>query len=188
MDIASRIRQLEELVNEAKSMPLSASILMNKDELLELVDGMKKTLPDEIRQARWVVKDREELLAKARRDAEGIIEEAGRERQRLIAEQEVVVEAAREGDQILAEARERARQIQLEAEDYVDGKLAGFEATMTQVRDQLADLQGQLAERVARILDVIHKGRERLRGQTVADEHLGDDEAELLAPEEEAIE
>ena len=184
MDLASRIRQLEELVNEAKSMPLSASVLINKDEVLELVDGMKKTLPEEIRQARWVVKDREELLAKARRDAEAIIEEAGRERARLIADEEIVTEASREADQIVAEAAERARQIQLEAEDYVDAKLASFEAAMIQVRDQLADVHTQVDERLARTLEIIQKGRERLRGQTVADEHLAEEDEVLLGPEE----
>src|SRR5918999_6129451 len=55
MDIAARIHQLEELIREAKSMPLSASVLVNKDEVLELVDGMRNTLPEEIKQARWVV-------------------------------------------------------------------------------------------------------------------------------------
>ena len=172
MDLAGRIRQLEELVNEAKSMPLSASILVNKDEMLELVDGMKKTLPEEIRQARWVVKDREELLAKARRDAEGIIEEANRERARLIAEQELVTEATREADRVITEARDQAREMNLQAEDYVDAKLASFEATVTQLRDRLIEAFTHLTDRMAKALEVVERGRERLRGATVADEHF----------------
>ncbi|HEX9890754.1 MAG TPA: hypothetical protein VGB28_01665 [Actinomycetota bacterium] len=180
MDIAGRIRQLEELVNEAKSMPLSASILVNKDEMLELVDGMKKTLPEEIRQARWVVKDREELLAKARRDAEGVVEEAGRERARMIADQEIVAEANREADRLLAEARDQARQMNLEAEDYVDAKLAAFEASVSQLRDQVVEAFNVLTDRMSRALEIVERGRERLRGGTIAEEHLApeDEEAE----------
>jgi vacuolar-type H+-ATPase subunit H len=176
MDLAGRIRQLEELVNTAKSMPLSASILVNKDEMLELVDGMKKTLPEEIRQARWVVKDREELLAKARRDAEGIIEEANRERARLIAEQELVTEAAREADRLVGEARDQAREMNLQAEDYVDAKLAAFEATVSQLRDRLTEAFTHLSDKLARSLEIVERGRERLRGATVADEHFAPDE------------
>ena len=66
MDIAGRLQQLEEIVNEAKSMPLSSSVLVNKDEVLEMLHQMQEDLPEEIKQARWIVKDREELLTKAR--------------------------------------------------------------------------------------------------------------------------
>src|SRR5918999_3409705 len=112
MDIAARIHQLEELIREAKSMPLSASVLVNKDEVLELVDGMRNTLPEEIKQARWVVKDREELLAKARRDAEVIVEGARKEQARLVSEDEVVAESAREAGRGPAGAPEAAGPIQ----------------------------------------------------------------------------
>src|SRR5919108_166612 len=74
MDIGTRIQQLEEMIREAKSMPLSASALLNREELLELVASMKEALPEEIKQARWVVKDREELLTKARHDADSLAE------------------------------------------------------------------------------------------------------------------
>jgi cell division septum initiation protein DivIVA len=168
MDIAARIHQLEELIREAKSMPLSASVLVNKDEVLELVDGMRNTLPEEIKQARWVVKDREELLAKARRDAEMIVDDARKAQARLVSEDEVVAESAREAERILADAREQARQIKLEAEDYVDAMLASFESTLTKTQ-----------ERLARTRELVERGRERLRG-TIADEYFGP------APEDES--
>ena len=69
MDITARLSHLDELVREAKAMPLSASVLVNRDEVLELISQMQEVLPDEIKQARWIVKDREDLLAKARADA-----------------------------------------------------------------------------------------------------------------------
>lgn len=175
MDIAARIHQLEELIREAKSMPLSASVLVNKDEVLELVDGMRNTLPEEIKQARWVVKDREELLAKARRDAEVIVDDARKEQARLVSDDEVVAESAREAERILADAREQARQIKLEAEDYVDAMLASFESTLTKTQ-----------ERLTRTRDLVERGRERLRG-TVADEYFAS-AAEGNAEDEEDVE
>ena len=62
MDLAARLEQLEELVREAKSMPLSSSVLVNREEILELIAEMKEALPEEIKRARWIVRDREELL------------------------------------------------------------------------------------------------------------------------------
>ncbi|MEX2420628.1 MAG: ATPase, partial [Actinomycetota bacterium] len=69
MDLAARIDQLDALVQAAKTMPLSSSVLVNRDEMLELLRQLREAIPEEVKQARWVVKDREELLAKARQDA-----------------------------------------------------------------------------------------------------------------------
>ena len=115
----ARIQQIEELVQEAKSMPLSSSVLVNREEMLELLEAARGELPEEIKQARWVVKDREELLGKARRDADGIQQKAMTERTRIVSQQEVVRVAKEEAERIVAEARELARQIRLEAEDFV---------------------------------------------------------------------
>ncbi len=130
MDIVTRLQQIQELVDQARSMPLSSSAMVNREELLELIELARTSLPEEIKQARWVVKDREELLSKARRDGEAIVDEALAEQGRLVSQQEVVRAADAEADRIVAEAREQARQLRLEAEDYIDGKLAEYEAVL----------------------------------------------------------
>ena len=110
MDLAARLQQLEDMIREAKSMPLSSSALLNREEVLELVAELKEALPEEIKQARWVVKDREELLTKGRRDSQRIVEEAEQEQLRMATREEVVKRAEAEADRILAEAREEAGQ------------------------------------------------------------------------------
>ncbi len=184
MDITARIQQLEELVKEAKSMPLSSSALINREEVLELIEGLRQSLPEEIKQARWVVKDREQLLTKARRDAEGIVQQGLEEQRRLVTQEEVVRASIRESERILDEARQQARQIRLEAEDYMDQKLAGFEAMVTRLREQLEQIRQQqeddaarTREQLARTLEQVQRGRERLRGATVAEEGLAQEEA-----------
>src|SRR5207248_4311756 len=117
MDISARIQQLEDMIREAKSMPLSSSVLVNREELLELVGDMREGLPEEIKQARWVVRDREELLLKARREAEAIVAKA-RSEQGAMASREAVAQAAQEeAGRIVADATEQARETRLEAED-----------------------------------------------------------------------
>ena len=160
MDIAARLQQLEDMIREAKSMPLSASVLVNREEFLEVVSAMKESLPEEIKQARWVVKDREELLQKARRDAEGIVDKAREDQTRLVSDQEVVVESRDEAERILADAREQARQIRLEAEDYVDGKLAQFDAALTRIQEALVGAD----EALTKVRGQVEAGREKLRG------------------------
>jgi vacuolar-type H+-ATPase subunit H len=185
MDISARLQQLEELVMAAKSMPLSSSVLVNREEILELVQEMREALPEEIKQARWVVKDREQLLAKARRDAEGIVQQALQEQARLVSREDVVQESMREAERIVADAREQARQLRLEAEDYMDQKLAAFEAQMTRTQEQIDQIREHqestfagIAEALRRTLQQVERGRERLRGGTIAEEELAPDAEE----------
>jgi beta-galactosidase/beta-glucuronidase len=167
MDIVARLQQIEDLIQEAKSMPLSSSVLMNREEMLELVEAARADLPEEVKQARWIVKDREELLAKGRRDAEALVERAQQERARLVSEQEVTRGAQEEADRIISEAQEQARQIRLEAEDYVDAKLAQYEIALERTANEI---QKSLAQ--------VQRGRDKLRGVSVAQEEFGPDEFE----------
>jgi cell division septum initiation protein DivIVA len=173
MDIAARIQQLEDVIREAKSMPLSASALVNREEALEVLAQMREELPEEIKQARWVVKDREELLAKGRREAESLVERARAEQTRLASEQAVVQKANEEAERILAEARDASRQSRLEAEDYVDGKLAQFEIALQKVGEAIVASQAALE----RTLESVHRGREKLRGVSHAERELAPEQA-----------
>ncbi|MFN2589906.1 MAG: hypothetical protein ABR518_03965 [Actinomycetota bacterium] len=166
MDITARLQQIEELIQEAKSMPLSASVLVNKEEMLELLEAAVADLPEEIKQARWVVKDREDLLAKGRRDAEALVVRAKQEQARLVSEQEIVAEAQDEAERILNEAREQARQMRLEAEDYVDAKLAQYEIALERTRKEIERSMAQ-----------VQRGRDKLRGAGTVREGLAAEEA-----------
>jgi cell division septum initiation protein DivIVA len=165
VDLSARLQQIEELIRAAKSMPLSASVLVNQEEVLELLESAQAELPEEIKQARWVVKDREELLAKARRDGEAIVHKGQEERARLVSQQEVVRAAQEEAERVLAEAREQARQMRLEAEDYVDAKLAQFEIAL-----------GKTQQELGRSMAQVRRGRDKLRGVSPAQEEFGSDE------------
>lgn len=175
MDIAGRLQQLEEIVEEAKSMPLSSSVLINKDEVLDMLRQMREDLPDEIKQARWIVKDREELLGKARAEGDKLIEQAHEEQLRMARKEEVVARAKEEAERILTEADDRSRAMTSEAEDYVDAKLAQFEIALRRI------LEGSQAatKGLARTLDSVEVGRERLRAPaTAAEEEFGSPDEE----------
>lgn len=144
MDLIERIDELQVLIEEAKSVPLSSSAVINREEFLELLAQLKEEIPDEVRQARWMSRDRDELLARARKEAERVLHEAQEQRDRLLSRTEIVHAAEREAERVIDEAKEKAARIRLEAEDYVDQKLAAFEillnktlATVSRGRSQL---------------------------------------------------
>jgi vacuolar-type H+-ATPase subunit H len=176
MDLTARLQQLEDLVREAKSMPLSSSALVNRDEVLELIVEMKETLPEEIKQARWVVKDREELLGKARAEGERVVAEAEEEQLRLARREEIVARAKDEAERIIQQAEEDGRKIRLESEDYVDAKLAQFEIALRKIQEEARSS----ARQVGKTLDQIELGRQKLRGapMTEAEQRLGSHELE----------
>ena len=166
MDIGGRLEQLEELIREAKSMPLSSSVLVNRDEVLEMIEEMRKVLPEEIKQARWIVRDRDELLAKARGEGDRIVEQAREEQLRLARKEEIVTRATQEADRIVAESVERTEEMRTEAEDYVDAKLAQFEISIRKI----IEASQASTKSLNRTLDQVQRGGERLRGPATAAE------------------
>jgi vacuolar-type H+-ATPase subunit H len=182
VDLTARLQQLEDLVREAKSMPLSSSALVNRDEVLELIQEMKETLPEEIKQARWVVKDREELLGKARAEGERIVAEAEEEQLRMARREEIVSRAKEEAERIVEEAEEDGRRMRLESEDYVDAKLAQFEIALRKIQEETRSS----ARQVGKTLDQIELGRQKLRGApiTEAEQRLGGRDLEEATPSE----
>lgn len=147
MEAQAKLDQITEMVESAKSMPLSASVLVNKAEMLGLLDELRAMLPEELREAQWVLKDRDEVIDQGRKEAERIIADARGEAARLVSRTEVMQAATKEADRIVAEAKENARQMRLEVEDYVDAKLANFEVVLHKT------------------LGAVERGRDKLRGR-----------------------
>jgi cell division septum initiation protein DivIVA len=143
-DLETILRELREVLENARTMPMSASVLVNREETIELVDEALGALPEELRHARWLVKEREEYLVQARRDAEDIVEAGRVQAERMVERTEVAREARRVAQQVIGQAEADSRRLRHEAEDYIDQKLAAFEvvldrtmATVVKGREQL---------------------------------------------------
>jgi F0F1-type ATP synthase membrane subunit b/b' len=137
--------RLQELLENARAMPLSASVMVNKEEFGEMLQDAIDGLPEELRQARWLLKEREDVLERANREADRIIEAARVRAERMVEKTEVVREARRTAESIIEHGDRQAAQIRHEAEDYVDRKLAAFEVVLDRTMQQ------------------VQKGRERLQ-------------------------
>ncbi|HBX77183.1 MAG TPA: hypothetical protein DEG43_06035 [Acidimicrobiaceae bacterium] len=150
-----QLRELIEIVETAKSMPMSGSAMVNRDEVLDILDEIVAHLPEELRAARWLLKERDEVRAKAAREAEGIIADAKSRVAQMVQEREIVKVAALRAEQITEDAEADARQMRREAEDYCDQKLASFEVVLD------------------RLVRTVAAGRKKLQ-ITIADSELGD--------------
>jgi F0F1-type ATP synthase membrane subunit b/b' len=144
-DLETLLLQIREVIDTARTMPMSASVLVNREETLEIVDDALHSLPEELRHARWLLKEREEYLAQARRDAEDIVEAARVQAERMVERTEVAREARRVAQQVISHAEADSRRLRHEAEDYIDQKLASFEVVLE------------------RTMQTVQRGREQLQ-------------------------
>ena len=151
MDVLVLIDKLDDLIHNARAVPLTDQVRVDREEIYDLLDQMRATIPEEIKQARWIVKERQEMLAEAKREAERIVTEARDKAAQEASEQEVIKQAEREAADILEDARSREREIRLGAEDYAD------------------EILGTLEVNLGKFLAAVQRGRERLQGRS--DEH-----------------
>lgn len=131
MDVQKKLDEIVAAVSAARSMPMSASCVVNRAALLAMLDEVRAALPDSLSQAEALIGGRDQMAEEARADAQRIIEQAHAERGSLISETGVVRQSQAEAERILAEARQEAAEIRAEADDYVDSKLANFEVVLT---------------------------------------------------------
>ena len=152
MDVLVLIDKLDDIIHNARSVPLTDSVMIDREEIYDILDQMRSTIPEEIKQARWIVKERQEMLAEAKQEAERLLSDAQERADRLASETEVVRLAERNAQQIQEEAREREREIRLGAEDYADEVLGNLELNLD------------------KFLAAVRRGRERLQGRSADDD------------------
>jgi hypothetical protein len=144
--------QLREIVDAARPVPLSASSMISKEEVLGLLDEALAQLPEELRAARWLLKEREEYLSRVRHEGDEILEQARSRAERMVSRTEVVKAAESRAYQIMDTAEAEARRLHHEVEDFCDQKLASFEIVLE------------------RTIKLVASGRQKLQGTNLLGE------------------
>ncbi len=139
--------ELGEVLTNARSMPMSASAIVNRAEALELINSAKDVLPAQISQADKVMADADAVLEGARSQADEIVEGAHRRAEHLVSEQEVVAKAKAKAKGIIADAQDAAEELARDADDYCDRQLAKFEIDLGAINSQVAAGRARLSER-----------------------------------------
>jgi F0F1-type ATP synthase membrane subunit b/b' len=163
------LQRVAAMISGARALPLSSSVkLDNKDEVLELLREAIDRLPDELRQARWMLKEREDYLESTRRQADELVAAARSEAQRLVQRTEIVKDAQVQARRVVDAARDEARQLRLEAEDYADQKLAQFEIVLERTLRTVASGRQKLAGPALSGRDEPVEGGDRARPELFA--------------------
>jgi cell division septum initiation protein DivIVA len=145
-DVEALLRRVHELVDSARPAALSTQVKVDRDEVLDLLDQAIERLPDEVRAARWLMKDRDGFLERTQREADDILAAARGQAERMVQRSEVLKAADAKARRIVEQAREEASRVRNECDDFCDQRLAQFETVLE------------------RTMGVVAAGRAKLRG------------------------
>ena len=143
-EVERLIQGLINVIDAARPVPLSSSSMINKDEVISVLNDVSLRLPDEIRAARWLLKQREDFLARTQREGDELIDLARARAGQMVQKSELVKAAEVRARRIVEDAQSEARRLQLETEDYCDQRLASFEAVLKKTQKIVADGRSKL--------------------------------------------
>lgn len=142
------LEALAAAVEQARAMPMSSSVLVNRAELLDLVDQAREALPAQLGRADALLADADAARADARAEAEAILARAREQADRLVEAEAVTIQARDRAARLLAEAQEQADALRRDADDYCDRRLADFEIDLGKVLSQVQAGRAKLAGRL----------------------------------------
>ncbi|PKQ27396.1 MAG: hypothetical protein CVT63_08220 [Candidatus Anoxymicrobium japonicum] len=153
MDIFARLDKLEDFIANSKRVPLSSSVRANEAEFYDLLDDIRATLPNELKQARLVSREKDRIISEAQRNEEELLIRAEKRADDMVQQTEIIKQAELERDHMIDEAEEESRRIVYDAEDVADRIFGELEASLIEVKDSTDG-----------ILNRIISWREKLRG------------------------
>ncbi|MFV1961895.1 MAG: hypothetical protein ACC658_08680 [Acidimicrobiia bacterium] len=143
-DILDIVDDLIVHLHEAKTMPLSSNAFVDRDAYLSLLENLRASLPDELRAARWMVREREAFISRTNEKAREIMEKARTEADDMVSESSILAEAVEEANILVRRAEGDARRLRLETEDEIEKKLQRVEGLLEDIMAQVLDARNEL--------------------------------------------
>ncbi|WP_435300435.1 hypothetical protein [Timonella sp. A28] len=148
LGVPALLDALTDVIERARSMPMSSSVLVNRNEALDLLDELREALPAQLTRADEVLSDASVVFEDAQAQAEDIIAAARERAQELISQQQIVAEARVRAQDLITQAEEAAVKLTAEADDYCDRRLAEFEIDLGKLLTQVQAGRSKLAQRL----------------------------------------
>jgi len=145
-ELSELLDELETSVRDAKPIPLSSSVRVDREEVLELIGSIRAVLPEELRAARWMIREREAFIARTNERAKSIVGSAQAKAAEMVSESRILAEAVEEANVLVRNAEGDARRIRLEAEDLADDRLQQLEVLFRNLLGQVISARSQYHE------------------------------------------
>lgn len=145
MTVEEYLDQIDEMIDKAWSLPLSGGkCVVPAEQLRDCVDGIRANLPIEVRQAKAIVTDRSDIIATARKEAEGIVRQAEERARRLVQQEEITRQAQEKATEMLNQAQQKSREMRRSAYDFSEDMLKRTEETLAQRLSEVRQVRQSL--------------------------------------------
>lgn len=148
-----RVGELQELVDEmivaiteAKAVPLSGNVMVDREQMLAMLENLRDRMPEEMRAARWMVRERETFVARTNERVRDLVARARQKADALVADSNIIAEATEEANILVRRAEDEGRRIRLQAEDYAADRMEKLESLLTKVLGQTQTMRQDLHE------------------------------------------
>ena len=158
------LEELEQVVDEGRSSPFSNKVQVDKDEIFEIIDEIKMKLPNEIKQSKWVIEERNKILVDAQKEADEMLKEAEVRLSKLVEEHAVTQKAYEQAAEIMDAAKKSAKEMRLGAIDYADDVMGVAEQRLREMQDVIEQENRKLIDFYKENINVIFDNRQELRG------------------------
>ena len=144
MDLLSALNELEELIETSGKIPLTRKVMVNEDRMLDLLDRIRTTIPEEIRQAKWIIQEREKVMNDSQKEASRLLEDAQKQVVRQADESEIARKAKDIADEIVARAEDKANELRDGARSYADDVLSNLMDSLDKLSSQIEQGRSEL--------------------------------------------
>jgi hypothetical protein len=140
------VEDLLVMVEEARPVPLSSAIRIDREDLISRLHDLQEMLPEELRAARWMVRQRETYVARTNEKARTMLAKAKSKSEELVSDSHIVTEAVEEANRLVRNAEKEAERIRLEAEDHAERRLSEAEAILGELLRYVQESRAELHE------------------------------------------
>lgn len=133
-------------ISEAKTIPASGKVIIDREQMLQTLEMLQDRLPEELRTARWMVRERETFVARTNERVRDLIQRARQKADELVSDTNIIAEATEEANILVRRAEDHSHRIRLEAEDYAEDRLERLESLMGRVLDQIRAMRAELRQ------------------------------------------
>lgn len=137
MDFLHLVDRIEELFNDSRAVPFTRNVVVDEDKMLDIIDQMRVTIPEEVKKAQQIVTQRDRIIAQAQEEASRIVALAKEKAEQIVEREAIVKSAQTRGTQIVTQARDDAANTRREADDYVIESLQTLEEEVTKLLSQV---------------------------------------------------
>ena len=156
MRVLELLEEIEEIVDTAAGFPLTGKIMVDSQELLEIVREIRAELPDEIQQAQWIKNERERIIAEAKTQYEAVIDDAQKQADALVENNDITVRAKMRADELMQVTESTAKQLKIGTYDYLDSILYSFQGKMEHL-SSIDDINSALAANREELKDMSYR-------------------------------